>query len=33
MIAWLALGLYLLGLLLAFGLRTVTQWRQTGDAG
>ncbi|MDO3703981.1 isoprenylcysteine carboxylmethyltransferase family protein [Micromonospora sp. C28SCA-DRY-2] len=31
--AWLALLLYLLGLLLAFGWRTVTQWRRTGDTG
>ncbi|MDZ5446744.1 hypothetical protein ACVCAH_37410 [Micromonospora sp. LZ34] len=29
--AWLALLLYLLGLLLAFGWRTLTQWRRTGD--
>lgn len=33
MIAWLALGLYFLGLLLAFGLRTVAHWRRTGDGG
>ncbi|WP_281181013.1 hypothetical protein [Micromonospora rhizosphaerae] len=31
--AWLALALYLLGLLLAFGWRTVSQWRRTGDTG
>jgi cobalt-zinc-cadmium efflux system protein len=31
--AWLALGLYLLGILLAFGLRSLVQWRRTGDAG
>ncbi|MEU4779686.1 isoprenylcysteine carboxylmethyltransferase family protein [Micromonospora sp. NPDC023633] len=31
--AWLALLLYLLGLLLAFGWRTLTQWRRTGDTG
>ncbi|HEY0697241.1 MAG TPA: isoprenylcysteine carboxylmethyltransferase family protein, partial [Micromonospora sp.] len=31
--AGLALGLYLLGLLLAFGWRSVVQWRATGDAG
>ncbi|MFI6229074.1 methyltransferase family protein [Micromonospora echinospora] len=31
--AWLALLLYLLGLLLAFGWRTLTQWRSTGDTG
>ncbi|MEU4773416.1 isoprenylcysteine carboxylmethyltransferase family protein [Micromonospora sp. NPDC023644] len=30
---WLALLLYLLGLLLAFGWRTLTQWRRTGDTG
>ncbi|WP_435585947.1 methyltransferase family protein [Micromonospora aurantiaca (nom. illeg.)] len=30
---WLALALYLLGLLLAFGWRTLTQWRHTGDSG
>jgi cobalt-zinc-cadmium efflux system protein len=33
MTAWLALGLYVLGLLLAFGLRTFTHWRRTGDGG
>jgi len=32
-VAWLALALYLLGLLLAFGWRTLTQWRRTGDTG
>jgi protein-S-isoprenylcysteine O-methyltransferase Ste14 len=31
--AWLALLLYLLGLLLAFGWRTLAQWRRTGDTG
>ncbi|MGC4788720.1 methyltransferase family protein [Micromonospora sp. DT178] len=31
--AWLALPLYLLGLLLAFGWRTLAQWRRTGDTG
>ncbi|WP_446218842.1 methyltransferase family protein [Micromonospora sp. IBHARD004] len=31
--AWLALLLCLLGLLLAFGWRTLTQWRRTGDTG
>jgi protein-S-isoprenylcysteine O-methyltransferase Ste14 len=31
--AWLALGLYLLYLALAFGLRGWLQWRRTGDAG
>ena len=31
--AVLSLLLYLLGLLLAFGLRALTQWRATGDAG
>ncbi|MFG3702495.1 methyltransferase family protein [Micromonospora sp. NPDC047620] len=31
--ALLALALYLLGLLLAFGWRTLTQWRRTGDTG
>lgn len=30
---WLALLLYLLGLLLAFGWRTLSQWRRTGDTG
>ncbi len=29
----LALGLYLFGLTLAFGVRGVVQWRRTGDAG
>lgn len=33
MIAWLALGLYLLGLILAFGLRSLMHWRRTGDGG
>lgn len=33
MIPLLALGLYLLGLLLAFGVRSLTQWRRTGDTG
>jgi len=31
--AFLALGLYLLGLVLAFGVRSVMQWRRTGDTG
>jgi protein-S-isoprenylcysteine O-methyltransferase Ste14 len=31
--AWFALFLYLAGLLLAFGWRTLTQWRRTGDTG
>lgn len=31
--AWLALALYVLGLLLAFGWRTLAQWRRTGDTG
>jgi protein-S-isoprenylcysteine O-methyltransferase Ste14 len=31
--AGLALALYVLGLLLAFGWRTVAQWRATGDTG
>jgi protein-S-isoprenylcysteine O-methyltransferase Ste14 len=31
--AWLALALYLVGLLLAFGWRTLAQWRSTGDTG
>ncbi|MFG3703992.1 methyltransferase family protein [Micromonospora sp. NPDC047670] len=31
--AWLALALYLLGLLIAFGWRTLAQWRSTGDTG
>lgn len=31
--AWLALLLYLLGLLLAFGWRTVARWRRAGDTG
>ena len=31
--AWTALGLYLLYLLLAFGLRTLIQWRRTGSTG
>lgn len=31
--AWLALLIYLLGLLLAFGWRTLAQWRRTGDTG
>jgi hypothetical protein len=29
----LALGLYLTGLVLAFGWRSIVQWRRTGDAG
>jgi protein-S-isoprenylcysteine O-methyltransferase Ste14 len=29
----LALGLYLLALILAFGLRSLVQWRRTGDTG
>lgn len=33
MTAGLALGLYLLGLALAFGWRTLAQWRSTGDTG
>ncbi|RSM71642.1 isoprenylcysteine carboxyl methyltransferase [Actinoplanes sp. ATCC 53533] len=33
MTAALALGLYLLGLALAFGWRSLTQWRTTGDTG
>jgi protein-S-isoprenylcysteine O-methyltransferase Ste14 len=32
-LAWLALGLYVLYLALAFGLRGWLQWRRTGDAG
>jgi protein-S-isoprenylcysteine O-methyltransferase Ste14 len=32
-LAWLALGLYLLYVALAFGLRAWLQWRRTGDAG
>ncbi|HLU46306.1 MAG TPA: isoprenylcysteine carboxylmethyltransferase family protein [Natronosporangium sp.] len=31
--AWIALTLYLAGLGLAFGWRSVTQWRATGDTG
>jgi protein-S-isoprenylcysteine O-methyltransferase Ste14 len=31
--AWVAFGLYLLGLLLAFGVRSLVQWRRTGDTG
>jgi hypothetical protein len=31
--AWPALALYLLGLLLAFGWRTLTHWRSTGHTG
>nr|WP_018809890.1 isoprenylcysteine carboxylmethyltransferase family protein [Salinispora arenicola] len=33
LMATLALGLYVLGLLLAFGWRTLAQWRATGDTG
>ncbi|MFI6824520.1 methyltransferase family protein [Micromonospora sp. NPDC050187] len=33
MTAGLALALYLLGLVLAFGWRTLAQWRSTGDTG
>jgi protein-S-isoprenylcysteine O-methyltransferase Ste14 len=33
MTAALALGLYLVGLALALGWRTVAQWRATGDTG
>jgi hypothetical protein len=32
-VAWLALLLYLVGLALAFGWRTLAQWRRTGDTG
>ncbi|RSM74883.1 isoprenylcysteine carboxyl methyltransferase [Actinoplanes sp. ATCC 53533] len=31
--ASLALGFYLLGLVLAFGVRSIVQWRRTGDTG
>jgi len=33
MTAWLALGIYLAGLVLAFGWRSLAQWRATGDTG
>ena len=32
-VAWLALPLYVLGLALALGWRTLAQWRRTGDTG
>ena len=32
-VAWLALSLHLFGLLLAFGWRTLSPWRHTGDTG
>lgn len=33
MIAWAALAVLLLWLLVAFGVRSIVQWRRTGDAG